>query len=273
MSPSSSFFVAFRVLPPERRRAIEDVYGFCRRADDAVDEAPDRATAERNLDRVERELHELYDRGAGELAAAVRRFGLPREAFEALLEGVRWDLEGRRYETAAELREYCKRVASSVGRLCVRIFGCVNPQCDAYADELGVALQWTNILRDLASDLRRGRVYLPAESLARYDLTAADLAAPSPPVRPRLSRLIRSEAAYARECFAAADRLLPPDERPRVLAGRIMGAVYAKLLERIEWAGASVVDERVRLSTSARIAVAFRVVAAERWRHWSVAAP
>jgi phytoene synthase len=272
VKPTSSFFVAFRVLPPERRRAIEAVYGFCRRADDAVDEAPDAATAARSLARVRAEIHELFAGAAGrtgELGAAIARFGLPREPFEHLLEGVQWDLEGRRYETTAELREYCRRVASSVGRLCVRIFGCPGSRGDAYADELGVALQWTNILRDLGSDLAKGRVYVPAASLARHGLTAEDLARPAGEIRGRIAALVRAEAAYARECFAAAERALHPEDRPRVLSGRIMGAVYEALLTRVEWAGAAVLESRVRLPALSRAAVALRVVAAERAREWA----
>ena len=268
--------MAFRCLPPERRRAIEAVYAFCRRADDAVDEAPDTSTARKNLERVQREVVDLFEGRAGagsELLTAVEQFALPQASFEALLEGVRWDLEGRRYDTSADLREYCKRVASSVGRLCVRIFGCAESRCDAYADELGVALQWTNILRDLGSDCERGRVYVPRASLERHGLVAASLTHPAPPVRARVAELIRTEAAYARACFAESERVLPPEERARVLAGRIMGAVYLKLLERIEWAGASVLDERVRMSAPARFAVALRVVAEERLRNWSGAAP
>jgi phytoene synthase len=276
VSDGSSFHVAFRILPPERRRAIEAVYGFCRRADDAVDEAPDAATARASLTHVAGEVEALFGGRSAtgeaadlrELRYAVDRFGLPREPFDLLLEGVRWDLEGRTYATTPELREYCRRVASSVGRLCVRIFGCPGGRCDTYADELGVALQWTNILRDLSADLARGRSYLPASSLALHGVTVDDLRQPTPARRERIARLVRSEAAYARACFEAADRALPAEDRIKVLPGRIMGAVYEKVLERIEWAGAAVLDSRIRLPRLARPATALRVVARERAREW-----
>jgi phytoene synthase len=269
MKPTSSFFVAFRVLPAERRRAIEAVYDVCRRADDAVDEAPDPPTARGALERIAAEIDRVFTGAADEanaLAEAVARYHLPRRPFDRLLEGVGWDLEGRRYATATELREYCSRVASSVGHLCVRIFGCTDPACDAYADELGVALQWTNILRDVGGDLQRGRVYLPAASLEAHGLSPNDLARRAPDVRARVAALVRDEAAYARRCFAVAERILPAAERRRVLAGRIMGAVYLKLLRRVEHAGAAVLDRRVRVSAAVRAAVALRLVAAEGLR-------
>ncbi len=268
----SSFFVAFRVLPNDRRRAIEAVYDFCRRADDAVDDAPDPVTARESLERMGDELDEVFAAARGPsavssaLVEAVRKFRLPREPFEMLLEGVSWDLEGRTYSTAADLREYCRRVASSVGLLCVRIFGCTDPACDGYAEELGVALQWTNILRDLGSDLARGRVYLPDESFRRHGLARDDLLRRDPDRVRRVGELIRGEAAYARACYEAAERSLPVAERSRVLAGRIMGAVYATLLRKIERAGAGVLERRLSVSTPRRALLAAGLVIRDRLR-------
>ena len=249
----SSFFVAFRVLPPERRAGIEAVYRFCRDADDAVDLASDRGSAERALARVGARLDALYGEAAVEpadeaLACAIERFELPRQPFDDLIEGVSWDLEGRRYANRADLRRYCYRVASTVGLLCVRVFGCREDSCDRYAEELGVALQWTNILRDIGTDLRAGRVYLPERSLADHHLTVADLKRPDDAARERISALVREEAGYARERFAEARRLLPTAERGRVLAGEIMGAVYRCLLGQVERAGHRVLEGVVRVS-------------------------
>ena len=259
----SSFSIAFRVLPRERRRAIEAVYAFCRRADDAVDEAPDPLAARTALAQIARELDDVFRgpadrRLASSLAGAVSAFQLPREPFNLLLEGVGWDLEGRRYETRADLREYCRRVASSVGVLCVRIFGCAGPGCDRYAEELGIALQWTNILRDLGSDLGHGRVYLPAESLRGHSLTPEDLLSRGAVPTERIDALVRSEAAYARSCFSAAEGSLPIAERRRVLAGSIMGAVYQALLAKIEKAGARVLERRISVSGPRRAWLALR---------------
>ncbi len=260
----SHFFVAFRVLPPERRRGIEAVYRFCRRADDAVDEAGSPGEARASLEAVRRELDAAFaGDGAGAdsgLATAIRKFSLPRAPFEELIEGVTWDLEGRRYTTREELGEYCRRVASTVGRLCVRVFGCGDGACDPYADSLGVAMQWTNILRDVGSDLARNRVYLPAVSLASHALTEDDLKRPTAPARERLRGLVREEAAFARERFAEASRALPPAWRRAVTSGEVMAEVYRALLRRVERAGDRVLDRKVRVGAVGRAGALARVL-------------
>ncbi len=248
---------------------METVYDFCRRADDAVDEASDPFAARAALREMASELDGAFSvaserRAPSRLSAAVSSFGLPRAPFDLLLEGMHWDLEGRRYATRAELCEYCRRVASSVGVLCVRIFGCSDPACDRYAEELGVALQWTNILRDLGSDLKRGRLYLPAESLRSHSLDPEDLEVAGEGALGRIDALIRSEAEYARSRFREADRLLPRAETHRVLAGRIMGAIYQTLLGKIEKAGAQVLERRVAVSRVGRIFVALRLFLGDR---------
>lgn len=275
-SGTSNFFIAFRVLSPERRQAIEAVYGFCRRADDAVDAAPDPAEARRALARVAEGLERAFserDPGPdGEVLAlrrAVRRFDLPRRPFADLLDGVSWDIDGRRYADTAELREYCYRVASTVGLLCVRIFGCRDGAGDDYARELGVALQWTNILRDVGQDLAQGRIYLPTSALRRHRLSQRDLAEPDAAARARLRALILEEARYARLCFAAAHRALPAEERSRVLAAEIMAGVYRRLLRRVERAGDRVLDRRIRVSAMERGWIAARLLARHRFGGWS----
>lgn len=265
----SNFFVAFRVLPPERREAIRAVYAFCRRADDAVDQARDPQEGRAALQRVAALLDRVYGERGGPadeaaLRRAVERFALPRRPFEDLLEGVSWDLEGRRYEDRGDLREYCYRVASTVGLLCVRIFGCRGDSCDAYAERLGIALQWTNILRDVGVDLARGRVYLTRQSLREHGLTEESLRRGSADCRSRLAALVRAEAAHNRGLYAEAERLLPPEERPRVLAGEIMAAVYRRLLRRVERAGHTVLDRPVRLSSLERGWVAAGVLVRRR---------
>jgi phytoene synthase len=266
---SSNFFVAFRVLSPERRKAIRAVYGFCRRADDAVDQAPDGRVGRLALDRVVAELDRLFatapPRGPSDpLREAVERFSLPRKPFDDLLEGVSWDLEGRRYDSVEDLRQYCYRVASTVGLLCVRIFGCRGESCDPYARELGVALQWTNILRDIGSDLARGRVYLPSSALAGHGLTPDDLTSRDPAVRDRIAALVRREAAYARHCFAEAERVRPVAERPKLLAAEIMAGVYRQLLHAVERAGDRVLSGRITVSGPRRGWIALRLLLGHR---------
>ncbi len=274
-SGDSNFFVAFKVLPPEGRRAIEAVYAFCRRADDAVDDAADAAKAREELDGVAA----LLDRAFGpaperpeesELRWAIERFGLPRKPFEDLLEGVSWDMTGRRYQDTAELREYCYRVASTVGLLCVRIFGCRDDRCDRYAEELGIAMQWTNILRDIGSDLSRGRLYLPLRRLKSHGLTEEDLRRADPASRERIADVVREEAAYAESRYREAERLLPDEERPRVVAGEIMAAVYQELLRRVKKAGDGVLDRKVVISRFSRGLIATRVLLGSRFRRAGV---
>ena len=263
-APSRShFFIAFRVLPRPRYEAITAVYRFCRLADDAVDESADRASAERALRGVQDDLEAAFAQARGDeaLALAIRRYDLPRKPFDDLLEGVRWDLEGRRYPDREALQEYCYRVASTVGLLCVRIFGCGDGSCDRYAVELGMALQWTNILRDVSPDLAIGRVYLPAESMTRHGVTERDLVAPDASARERLRALIADEAAFARERFRGAEAAFPERHRRAVLSGEIMAEVYRVLLRRIERAGDRVLDRRVHVGSLGRAAALARVVA------------
>jgi phytoene synthase len=267
-SRASHFFVAFRVLAPERRRAIRAVYGVCRQADDDVDRARDPGSARAALAAVVRRLDRAFSGGGGpadeELRRAIRGFALPRRPFDDLIEGVSWDLEHRRYADTEELRGYCARVASTVGLLCVRIFGCADGRCEAYARELGIALQWTNILRDIRSDLERDRVYLPQSALSRHGLSEADLGDPAADARARLAALIREEAAYARSCYRAAELALPADERARMLSGRIMAGVYGDLLRRIERAGAGVLERSIRVPALRRYWIAARLAALRR---------
>jgi squalene synthase HpnD len=268
---ASNFRVAFRVLPRARRDGILAVYAFCRAADDAADEAagPDEARAALAASR--RELDDAFrgcetDPGVSRLARAVAAFRLPRDPFEDLLEGVTWDIEGRRYECEEDLRQYCRRVASAVGLLSVRVFGCENGRADLYAEELGVALQWTNILRDVGEDLGRGRVYLPAEALRRHGISEPDLHRRDPATRRRLDALIREQAAYAWARFAAAAAALPAEERRRLVAGRIMSAVYRALLRKIERAGSGVLDGKIRLAAPRRALIATGVLLGDRLR-------
>lgn len=262
---TSNFRIAFRVLAPERRRAIRALYGFCRQADDAVDEARTQAGARAALDTVRGRLEHCYagegaDGPPCELGRAVHLFDLPRRAFEELLEGVSWDLEARRYRTREDLRAYCYRVASTVGLLCVRIFGCRDGGCDSYAEELGIALQWTNILRDVRPDLERGRLYLPLESLERHGVTEVDLVEPRGSARGRVDALIRDEAHFARGRFAAATAALPAAQRRTVMAGEIMASVYRLLLGRVERAGAGVLERTITVSSLRRTLLAAKVV-------------
>src|SRR5436190_19868 len=183
MARDTNFYYSFLVLPPDQCRAIVAVWDFCRAVDDAVDEAGAGESARSQVARWRTELATVFDGGQPQtsqgrlLAPLVRPFHLPREAFEALIEGVEMDLDSRRYESFADLYEYCIRVASAIGLICVEIFGYEDPQARQYATDLGVALQLTNILRDVPEDFSRGRVYIPQDDLRAHGCTEEDLAA------------------------------------------------------------------------------------------------
>src|SRR5215216_5605504 len=186
MARKTSFYYSFLVLPADQRRAIVAVWDFCRAVDDAVDEIPavtSPAAAGREAVEFWRgELRRCFEGQAPATAQGralqplIVRFSLPRQAFEDVIDGVAMDLDTTRYATFAELFEYCRRVASAVGLICIRIFGCANPRACDYALNLGVALQLTNILRDIKSDLDRGRVYLPLDDLSACGCSVDDLA-------------------------------------------------------------------------------------------------
>ena len=180
--------------------------------------------------------------------------GLPRQAFGHLVEGVATDVGAPRYETFEQLRTYCYRVASTVGLMCLAIFGSRGPQAERYAVELGLALQLTNILRDVAVDLSRGRLYLPLEDLRRFGCSEEDLRAGV--ITERVRALLAFQGQRAREHYARARAALPPQEARRLVAAEIMGAIYRALLTSIERRGYDVFSEVVRVPRPRRALIA-----------------
>jgi phytoene synthase len=267
MARKTSFYFSFLVLPRDQRRAIEAVWDFCRAVDDAVDEpevvAQDQARASREAVTFWRaELARAYDNGhpttpAGRgLQPFITPLQLPRQAFEDVIDGVAMDLDVVRYKSFDDLFQYCRRVASAVGLICIRIFGCRNPAASEYALNLGVALQLTNILRDIPDDLAHGRVYLPLDDLAAHGCTVEQLAAGvvTEPVR----RLLAFECARAHEFYRRAVAARPDEDRRRLVAAEIMRAVYFATLRRIERRDYDVFHGRVRLRRPAQLFVALR---------------
>jgi phytoene synthase len=265
----TNFYYSFLVLPPDKRRAIVGVWDFCRAVDDAVDEAneKDRAGAAGEIARWRAELAAAFDGTvpntpqARALAGLTTQFGLPRDAFEALIEGVEMDLGHRRYETFPDLYEYCIRVASAVGLICLEIFGYDDPRARQYAIDLGVALQLTNILRDVPGDLAQGRLYIPLEDLRRHGATEQDLLAESAAAgqgvrSPRVKALLRQQGERAREYYARAAAGLPRGDARRLVAAEIMGAIYRRILLRIEQAEYDVFTRVVRIPRPERALIA-----------------
>jgi len=267
MARDTNFYYSFLVLPPEKRRAIVAVWDFCRAVDDAVDEAGAGGAARSEVDRWRAELAAVFDGGTPAtsqgrtLVPFVHQFNLPRPAFEALIEGVEMDLGCRRYETFDDLYEYCIRVASAVGLICLEIFGYGDPRSRRYATDLGVALQLTNILRDVPEDLSRGRVYIPQEDLRAHGCSEEDLErerveAGHGVKSPNVKALLRQQAERARSYYAKAAAELPAADRRRLSAAEIMGAIYRAILGRIERADYDVFSRVMRIPRPERAVIA-----------------
>jgi len=265
MARQTSFYYSFLVLPPDQRAAIVAVWDFCRAVDDAVDEESPAAETPAGREAVafwRDELARAFDGGAPRtpqgraLQPFVEPFALPRQAFEDVIDGVAMDLDTARYATFTDLFEYCRRVASAVGMICIRIFGCRSERANEYALNLGVALQLTNILRDVKGDLERGRVYLPLEDLAACGCTVDDLASGvvSEPVR----ALVAFECRRARDFYQRAKNAMPPEDRKRLVAAEIMRAVYFETLRRIERSGHDVFTARARVPRPRQALIALR---------------
>jgi len=284
---AANFYYGIRLLSRERRRAMCATYAFARRIDDIGDgELP----ALRKLEELTAQQEALAELGSGPpgdpvltaLADARTRFPLPLDALGDLVEGVRMDVDGTRYETFEQLVPYCRRVAGAVGRACLGIFGVRARYRDeldrayALADDLGVALQLTNILRDVREDAANGRIYLPAEDLRRFglpDQPAALLAALPPPSgdaparaaeahgaaeAPALQHLVAFEADRAREWFARGMALTPMLDRRSAACVLAMAGIYRRLLERIDAAPATALAGRMSLPAHEKAWVAAR---------------
>jgi phytoene synthase len=257
----SSFYYSFLFLPPERRRAITALYAYCREVDDVVDEMQDPAVARAKLAWWADEIGRLY---AGDpqhpvaraLAPHLAVFGIRRDSLLLVLEGMAMDLQRNRYLDYATLARYCHNVAGVVGELSAGIFGASDERTYEYARKLGLALQLTNIIRDVGEDARRGRVYLPLDELQRHGVRVDDLLAGR--YVDGYLPLMRSQAQRARDVYAEALASLPAADRRAQRPGLIMGAIYATLLDEIEREGFRVLHQRVALTPLRKLWIAWR---------------
>jgi phytoene synthase len=246
----SSFYYSFLFLPPEKRSAMMALYAFCREVDDVVDESTDPGLAAAKLAWWRTELDAAYSGKpqhpvAQALQAVVKRFSLPRENFQDILEGMEMDLTQSRYADFKALNLYCHRAAGVVGQLSAEIFGYRNRKTLKYAHELGLAFQLTNIIRDVGEDARRGRIYLPMEDLRRFNVPATDI------LQSRHSdgfrELMEFQGERADYHYQQAQSLLPDEDRKAQRPGLIMAAIYRTLLEEIRRDGFLVLDRRTSL--------------------------
>jgi 15-cis-phytoene synthase len=257
----SSFYYAFRFLDPQRRRAIIALYAFCREVDDVVDECREPAVAHTKLDWWRQEIGLLFEGRSRHpitqaLAPHVETFDLSKEYFEEIIDGMQMDLDYDAYPDFATLSLYCYRAASVVGLLSARIFGFSDRRTLKYAHDLGMALQLTNILRDVHEDAVRGRVYIPLDELERFGVKPEDFRVSI--TRDAHRDLFSFQTARARDYYVKADAHLPAEDRYAQRPGLIMAAIYRALLEEIERDGFRILEHRVHLTPLRKLWIAWR---------------
>jgi phytoene synthase len=258
---NTSFYYSFSLLPKQKREAIHAVYAFCRYTDDIVDEGTDEKSKFVLLRKWRLELgRALAGKSTypllNQLNTVARKFNIPVDHFYELIKGMELDLSKTRYETFEELREYCYLVASSVGLICRQIFGYKNDTTRDYAINLGIALQLTNILRDVAEDARRGRIYLPREDLARFGCTEEDILCCR--YTPEFVNLMRFECQRASGYFDSARDALRNEDKRTFFAARIMWSIYAHTLRSIMRSNYNVFERRISISKLMKLLITFR---------------
>lgn len=260
----SNFYFSFLILPKPKREAIETIYAFCRTTDDIVDEAGDDTEKYARLllwtDELKRSLYGVSRYSLlNKLGTIIHRFNIPVEHFYELIKGMEMDLTKKRYATFGELEQYCYRAASTVGLICAEVFGYTNEETRQYAINLGIALQLTNILRDIKSDGKRGRIYLPQEDLRKFGYSEDELL--QNVYDHRFVDLMKFECDRTHEYFRKAKAFLAEEDKPLFSAARTMGNIYYLLLRRIESVHYDVFTKRIRLSSSIKflVAVALRL--------------
>jgi presqualene diphosphate synthase len=257
----SSFYTAMRILPRAQRDAMYAIYAFCRAVDDVADEGGTREAKRVELDRWRTDVDALYEGRVvprtAPLAEATKRFGLRREDFHAVIDGMAMDADADiRAPDEATLDLYCDRVASAVGRLSVRVFGLEEGPGIELAHHLGRALQLTNILRDIDEDAERGRLYLPREGLERAGLAEAEPAAAI--ADPRIAEVCAAVAARAKAHYRMAARVMDDAPRRAVKAPRLMAAAYGPVLDRLVARGWTAPRPRVGVDKLRLVGAALR---------------
>jgi len=259
---AKNFYYAFVTLPGPRRRAIYAAYAFCRMCDDIADESMSVEEKLRQLGEVERALEQAeYGQPEGPvyqaLAHAVEEYGIPWEDLNEVVRGVEMDLTITRYETFDDLRAYCYRVASVVGLICIQVCGYSDPKAREYAIDLGLAMQLTNILRDIREDSELGRIYLPQEELARFGYTEEQLMAGE--VNENFEQFMGFQVARARDYFTKGKQLLKLLPLRTRACPSVLGGIYSRVLDRIEDKGYDVYERRISLPSREKLFLTVRL--------------
>ncbi|MBN9133122.1 MAG: squalene synthase HpnD [Nitrosomonadales bacterium SCN 54-20] len=259
----SSFYYSFLYLPPERRRAITALYAFCREVDDVVDECTDASVARAKLAWWRQEVAAIFAADgkpshpvALALASVASTFNLTAGRLNEIIDGMEMDLDYNRYADFDTLRHYCYHVASVVGLCSAGIFGYRNPKTLEYAQDLGLAFQLTNIIRDVGEDARRDRIYLPQDELARFGVSNEDILQSRE--TDNFRRLIEFQIERAESYYASAFAALPGEDRKSQRSGIIMAAIYQALLKEIRADGCQVMRQRISLTPLRKLWMAWK---------------
>jgi phytoene synthase len=259
----SSFYYAFLFLPPPRRAAITAFYAFCREVDDVVDEMRDASVAATKLAWWQQEVARSFAGSPSHpvmqaLTPHASAFGITADHLLAVIQGCQMDLDQTRYLDFQGLQRYCELVAGVVGEVAARIFGHTEPATLAYAHRLGLALQLTNIIRDVGDDARMGRIYLPVTELQRFDVKAHEILQRESPwgYSERFSALMRFQAERAHQTYDQAMSLLPDADRLTQKPGLMMANIYRSLLREIEADGFQVLHQRTSLTPLRKLWIA-----------------
>jgi phytoene synthase len=257
----SSFYYSFLFLPSERRRAITALYAFCREVDDTVDECTDVTVARNKLMWWRKEITAMMNGTPSHpvtqaLQPHMAAYALDGKHLLAIIDGMEMDLDQTRYLDYAGLKKYCWHVASAVGILSARIFGVTRDETLQYAEQLGLAFQLTNIIRDVGEDARKGRIYLPVNELQQFNVTAADIL--NARHSENFEKLMRFQAERAQAAYDEAFALLPPADRRAQRPGLMMAAIYRALLNEIERDGFHVLKQRISLTPIRKLWLAWK---------------
>jgi phytoene synthase len=261
----SSFYYAFLFLPPDQRAAITAFYAFCREVDDVVDEVSDPGVAAAKLQWWRSEVTAAFEGAPTHPATRalqphLSRFGITAQHLLGVIEGCQTDLDQTRFLDYAGLQRYCHLVAGIVGEVACNIFGRSSDATVRYAHHLGLAMQLTNIIRDVGEDARRGRIYLPLDELQRFEVKASEVLLRSAPwgYSERFTALMRHQAERAHATFDAALAALPEADRERQKPGLMMANIYRTLLAEIERGGFQVLHQRTSLTPLRKLWIAAR---------------
>ncbi|OGU27297.1 MAG: squalene synthase HpnD [Ignavibacteria bacterium GWA2_35_9] len=264
----SSFYYAFNLLPEEKREAMNTVYAFCRKTDDIIDEGNE--TDEIKYEKLRKwrvELERAFNGNSdytllNKLGRTIHKFNIPYEPFFELLKGMEMDLQNKRYLTFDDLSLYCYRVASTVGLMCIEIFGYKHKSAKEFAINLGIALQLTNILRDIKKDSLKGRIYLPQEDLEKFSYSEEDIFKQK--YDERFVNLMKYEVDRAERFFENATVNLDLDDKKAMFAARAMQHIYKRLLEKIIDAEYNIYQKNIKVSSFEKVGISLGVWAKYR---------